>query len=224
MLKGSVSNMPHSILIADDHQLVRKGLQMVAKEVLGFNTAIEFAENGRQVIEKITEKEFDLLLTDLSMPETNELALIPDILRIRPKLKILVVTMKPDRVFATRFFRAGALGYVNKTEPDEVLAEAIHVVSQGRRYISKSQSEIFANALIGNVVNTPFDRLSKREFEVALLLLKGYGALEVANALSISASTASSFRCRVFDKLEIKNLLELNHLAQMYHIDEDFEA
>jgi two-component system, NarL family, invasion response regulator UvrY len=224
MLKGSVSNMPHSILIADDHQLVRKGLQMVAKEVLGFNTAIEFAENGRQVIEKITEKEFDLLLTDLSMPETNELALIPDILQIRPKLKILVVTMKPDRVFATRFFRAGALGYVNKTEPDEVLAEAIHVVSQGRRYISKSQSEIFANALIGNVVNTPFDRLSKREFEVALLLLKGYGALEVANALSISASTASSFRCRVFDKLEIKNLLELNHLAQMYHIDEDFEA
>lgn len=216
--------MPLSILIADDHQLVRKGLQMVVKEVLGFSVTVEYAETGREVIDKVTAQEFDLLITDLNMPETNELALIPDILRIRPKLRILVVTMKPDKVFAARFFREGALGYVNKTEPDEVLAEAIHVVSQGRRYISRSQNEIFSNALIGNAANTPFDKLSKREFEVALLLLKGYGALEVANALSISASTASSFRCRVFDKLEIKNLLELNHLAQVYQIDADFEG
>lgn len=216
--------MPLSILIADDHQLVRKGLQMVVKEVLGFSVIVEFAENGREVIGKITAQEFDLLITDLNMPETNELALIPDILRIRPKLKILIVTMKPDKVFAARFLREGAFGYVNKTEPDEVLAEAIHAVSQGRKYISRSQNEIFSNALIGNVTNTPFDKLSKREFQVALLLLKGYGALEVANTLSISASTASSFRCRVFDKLEIKNLLELNHLAQMYQIDADFEG
>lgn len=216
--------MPHSILIADDHQLVRKGLQMVVREVLGFNTEIEFAENGRQVLEKVREKSFDLLITDLNMPETDELGLVPDVLAIRPKLHILVVTMKPDKVFATRFLRAGALGYVNKTEPDQVLAEAIQAVSQGRRYITRSQSEIFSNALLGNAANTPFDKLSKREFEVALLLLKGYGALEVANALSISASTASSFRCRVFDKLEIKNLLELNHLAQMYQIEPDFEG
>ncbi|GGN04015.1 DNA-binding response regulator [Dyadobacter beijingensis] len=216
--------MPLSILIADDHQLVRKGLQMVVKDVLGFHVRIEFAENGRQVMEKISETEFDMLITDLTMPDTNELALIPDILRIRPKLRILVVTMKPDKVFATRFFQAGALGYVNKNEPDEVLAEAVSVVSQGRRYISRSQGEIFSNALMGNVANTPFDKLSKREFEVALLLLKGYGALEVSNALHISASTASSFRCRVFDKLEIKNLLELNHLAQQYQIDADPEG
>jgi two-component system invasion response regulator UvrY len=147
--------MPLSILIADDHQLVRKGLQMVVKEVLGFSVIVEFAENGREVIGKITGQEFDLLITDLNMPETNELALIPDILRIRPKLKILVVTMKPDKVFAARFLREGAFGYVNKTEPDEVLAEAIHAVSQGRRYISRSQNEIFSNALVGNVANTP---------------------------------------------------------------------
>lgn len=216
--------MALSILIADDHQLVRKGLHMVVKDVLGFNVAVEFAETGRQVIEKVRENEFDLLITDLNMPETNELALLPDILGIRPNLKVLVVTMKPDKVFAMRFFRAGALGYVNKTEPDEVLAEAIRAVSQGRRYISRSQGDIFSNALTGNAANSPFDKLSKREFEVALLLLKGYGALEVANALSISASTASSFRCRVFDKLEIKNLLELNHLAQTYQIDADPEG
>lgn len=197
---------------------------MVVKEVLGFTVGVEFAETGRQVLDKIRTKEYDLLITDLNMPETNELALLPDILSVRPKMKVLVVTMKPDKVFATRFFQAGALGYVNKTEPDEVLAEAIHAVSQGRRYISRSQGEIFSNALMGHAANTPFDKLSKREFEVALLLLKGYGALEVANALSISASTASSFRCRVFDKLEIKNLMELNHLAQQYQIEADPEG
>ncbi|QIP12976.1 response regulator transcription factor [Spirosoma aureum] len=215
--------MSKSILIADDHQLVRKGLQLVIREVLGFNSHVEFAENGTQVLEKLKAKKFDLLLTDLSMPETDELGMITNALSTSPGLKILVITVKPDKVFATRFFKAGVMGYVNKSESDYVLSEAISVISQGRRYISHSQIELFTNALIKNALDSPFDKLSNREFEVTLMLLKGFGAIEIAKSLSISASTASTFRCRIFSKLEINNLLELNHLAQQYQIPVDFE-
>ncbi|QHV97578.1 response regulator [Spirosoma endbachense] len=215
--------MAMSILIADDHQLVRKGLQLVVKEVLGFNTQVQFAANGAQVIKKLRTTKFDMLLTDLNMPETDELGLIVDALSVSPELKILIITVKPDKVFATRFFRAGVMGYVNKSEPDEILSEAIRVISGGKRYVSQLQVEMFTNAVINNAVDSPFDKLSNREFEVTMLLLKGFGAMEVANALAISASTASTFRCRIFEKLEVKNIIELNQLAQQHQVLADFE-
>jgi two-component system invasion response regulator UvrY len=215
--------MAKSILIADDHQVVRKGLQLVVKEVLGFSTNVEFAGNGMEVIKKLKATKFDMLLTDLNMPETDALGLITDALSVSPELKILVITVKPDKIFATRFFKAGVMGYVNKSEPDEVIADAIRVISSGKRYVSQAQVEMFTNTVINNVAESPFDKLSNREFEVTMLLLKGFGAIEVANALSISASTASTFRCRVFEKLEVKNLIELNHLAQQHQVLADFE-
>lgn len=215
--------MNKKVLITDDHHLVRKGLQIVVQETLGFNTEIDFAENGKQAIEKIKKTAYDLLLTDLNMPETDEFGLISSILAVCPGLKILVITVKPEKVFAARFLKSGVLGYINKSEPNEVIAEAILAVSQGKRYISKAQAEIFSKVLIDNNQDSPFDKLSKREFEVTLLLLKGFGAIEVSNALSISASTASSFRCRIFEKLNIKNLIELNHLAQQYQVGLNFE-
>lgn len=213
--------MIHSVLIADDHQLVRKGLQMVVREVLGFHTHIDFAGTGKEVVEKLNNGEFTMLLTDLNMPDTDEFGIVSQARTLWPKLRIIVITVKPDRVFAARFFKEGVMAYVNKTESDAVLSEAIATVARGKRYISRAQAELFASALIENQADNPFDKLSRREFEVVLLLLKGYGAIEVANALSISPSTASSFRGRIFEKLSIKNLLELNHLAQLHQIAPD---
>lgn len=197
---------------------------MVVKEVLGFHTHIEFAGTGKEVLEKLKTREFTLLLTDLNMPDTDEFGIVSQVRVLWPQLRIIIITVKPDRVFAARFFKEGVMAYVNKTESDEVMAEAIDSVARGKRYISKAQAELFASALIENRTDNPFDKLSRREFEVVLLLLRGYGAIEVANALSISPSTASSFRGRIFEKLAIKNVLELNHLAQQHHIDSDFEG
>ncbi|KAA0992040.1 response regulator transcription factor [Dyadobacter aurulentus] len=113
--------MTHSVLIADDHQLVRKGPQLVVKEILGFNTAIEFAKNGSETIEKIKTLNFSMLLTDLNMPETDELGIITQVLKLDPKLRIIVITVRPDRFFAKRFFREGVMAYINKMESDRVL-------------------------------------------------------------------------------------------------------
>lgn len=210
--------MPLSVLIADDHQLVRRSLQLMVKEILGFNAIVEFAGDGRQVLEKLKRNSYDLLLTDLNMPDTDDISFISAALALRPELKILIITVKPDNVFAARFLKAGAMGYVNKSEPEEVIYDAIRLVSQGRRYVSRAQAEWLALSLTGKHRESPFDKLSPREFEVMLLLLKGHGIMEVGEALSIKASTASSFRSRIFEKLEVKNLMALSRLAQQYQI------
>lgn len=216
--------MSKSILIADDHELVRNGLQFVVKEVLGFSTHIEFAGNGMQVIDKLKNGRFDMLLMDLCMPDTDELGLVTKVLSICPGLRILVITAKPDKVYATRFLKAGVMGYVNKSEPDAIISGAIRVISEGKKYVSHAQMELFTNMVISKASDSPFESLSNREFEVALLLLRGQGAMEIAKTLSISASTASTFRCRIFDKLCVKNVIELNRLARQYEIPLDFES
>lgn len=213
-----------SVLIADDHQLVRRSLQLIVKEILGFNTQVEFAVSGRQVLEKLKTNNYDLMLTDLGMPETDDINFITTVLALKPELKILVITVKPDKVFAARFFKAGVMGYVNKSEPEEVLYQAIRIISQGKPYVSRAQAESITLSMTGKHLDSPFDKLSPREFDVALLLLKGHGIMEIGQALSIRASTASSFRCRIFEKLEVKNLLALNHLAQQYQIPLELET
>lgn len=208
-------------LIADDHHLVQKGLKIMLKEVLGSDNEVEFASNGKEVLAKLSTSSFDMLITDLNMPGTDSLEMISGALRLCPSLKILIVTVSPDAIFAPRYLRAGANGYVSKEASDDNLREAIWTVSNGRRYMSGSQAKDFADSfLFGNQVN-PFEKLSKREFEVALLLLDGYGAIEVASALSIGTTTASTYRARVFEKLGIKSLIDLLRLAREFHVGND---
>ena len=205
-------------LIADNHHLIQKGLRIMLNEVLGSENDVEFASNGKEVLAKLSHTHFHMLITDLDMPETNSLEMVTSALKTCPDLKILVVTIAPDAIFAPRYLRAGIKGYVSKDASDEILREAIWTVSNGKRYMSSNQAKDFAESfLFGNKTN-PFDKLSKREFEVLLLLLKGGGAIEVANALSIATSTASTYRARIFEKLGIKHFFDLLRLAGEFHV------
>jgi len=208
-------------LIADDHHLVQKGLRIMLREVLGSNSEVDFASNGLEVLEMLNKTNYQMLITDLVMPKMDGMDMILSALKMQPSLKILIVTVNPDTIFAPRFLRAGVYGYVSKTASDSTLREAIWTVSNGRRYLSGTQAVEFADTfLYGNQAN-PFDKLSKREFDVALLILKGYGAIEVANTLSISNSTASSYRSRIFEKLSVKNLVEFIRIARQFRISDD---
>ena len=209
------------ILIADDHDLVLKGMQVNVQEVLGSTCKISFATNGIEVIKKLEVNSYDMLITDLNMPLTDGLEMIANALRIDKNLKILVVTVNEESAFAPRFLSAGVFGYVNKNQPDEILKEAILRISQGKRFISDNLAETFANSYKKKLPDNPFDLLSTREFEVTNLLLKGFGAIEIANALSINTSTASSYRGRVFSKLGIKTLVDLIRLARQFRLLED---
>ena len=209
------------VLIADDHILVRIGLNLLVKETLGSSCSIAFACNGSEVLTALELDKFDILITDINMPQTDGIDMITKALAITPALKILVVTVNAENAFSTRYLRAGAFGFICKDEPDQVLKEAIFNIGQGKRHITSKQAELFSSFFIDGIHDNPFQALSTREFEVTLLLLKGFGGIEVANALSINSSTASTFRRRIFAKLSIKSLVELSRLAQQYHIVEE---
>lgn len=213
--------MQKKILIADDHILVRLGIEVLVKEVLGFNCVVDAASNAKEVEHCLLVTQYDMLITDLSMPDTDGQELITTALRIQPQLKILVVSVNPETVFAHRYLKAGVYGYIQKGSSYDDLKKAIHEISSGRRFVTISQSQIFTNAFITGQPSNPFDSLSAREFEVALLLLKGYGILEIGNTLSINGSTVSTYRARVFEKLEVKNIIDLNKLASRYQIMTD---
>lgn len=212
------------LLIADDHILVRLGVELLAKEVLGFNCIIDSVSNGKEIEKKLLSSKYDMLITDLNMPDTDGLELVALALRLQPELKILVVSVNPELVFASRYLRAGVYGYVQKGGSYDELKTAMYEISNGRRFVTSGQSQMFTNAFLTGQPSNPFDNLSTREFEVTLLLLKGYGILEISNALGINHSTVSTYRVRVFEKLQVKNIIDLSKLAMRYEIANDAEA
>jgi two-component system invasion response regulator UvrY len=213
--------MAFKILIADDHFPVRFGLEILAQEVLGHATEVDFASNGKMVIEKVGSGIYDILITDVNMPDTDCLDMIKKISFIQPALKVLVVSVNPKQTFADIYMKAGAYGYINKGDSDLELRKAIQCISLGKRYFSGGQSAQLIGHSLPDVSDNPFGKLSNREFEVMLLLLKGNGAIEISNLLSLSPSTASTYRGRVFDKLKVKNVMELSQLARKFHIVND---
>lgn len=206
--------MSFTVLIADDHFPVRYGLELLTKETLGMSTKTEFANDFNGVLEKIKARSFDLLISDIMMPGMDCMSMMNEALGIQPDLKILFVSVNPKEIFALRYMNAGAYGYVSKSDSDEELKKAIRHIYLGKRYFPEGVLENRTMMAKGKKVNSLFDLLSQREFAVMLLLLEGKGIIEIANILTLSPSTASTYRGRVFDKLKVRSLIELSNLAR----------
>ncbi|WAC13103.1 response regulator [Dyadobacter pollutisoli] len=202
------------ILIADDHLTVRLGIKTLVEEVLG-KCQIDFAVDGPMLFAKLRKKNYDMLITDLNMPEVNTLQLVPKILAIRTGIRILVLSVNPEHIFARRVLVAGAYGYLQKDASDSEMNDAISTIYSGRRYLSPKQIEGVSSLLTEKGAN-PFHGLTAREMEVAFLLLRGEGLQEIASSLHISPSTASTLKTKVFDKLEVTNIVALMNLARHY--------
>ncbi|QEC43174.1 response regulator [Pseudobacter ginsenosidimutans] len=207
------------VLIADDHLPVRLGVRLLVEEALG-QCSTEFASNGTELFRFLKSQLFDLLITDLSMPNVDIMQLVPGVMAIQPSLKVLVLSVNSEAVFARRLLSSGAFGYLQKNASDTEIRDAIRHISKGKKYLSDSQIQNIHEILTEPQKNV-FSQLSEREMEVAILLLKGYGPLEISNSLSVSASTASSFKARIFKKLNVSNLIEFSHLAQVNGIAEN---
>ena len=203
------------ILIADDHLPVRVGMRGLMEDILG-NCSFDFAASGNEIFSLLSQNLYDIFVTDLTMPQVESLQIVPRALALQPQLKILVMSVHPERIFARRLLMAGAYGYLQKDAPDTDIENAIRNISAGRKYISSTQMEDIGNLLATGATGSVFDHLSPRELEVAVLLLKGFGPLEIANALTISPSTASSFKARVFKKLNVSNTMDMSRLAALY--------
>lgn len=200
------------ILIADDHPIVRQGLRQIITETSDMVVADE-ASNGWEALSKVRASYYDVVLLDISMPGLYGLDIIRQLKNERPGLPVLILSIHPEEQYAVRAFRAGASGYLTKeSAPDELLA-AIRKVSIGGKYVSSSLAERLASDLETGAEQLPHETLSDREYQVMCMIAVGKTVTKIAEELSLSAQTVSTYRSRILGKMRMRNSAELTYYA-----------
>ena len=200
------------ILIADDHPLFREGLRGILAGYPDFNVAGE-ASNGQEVLEKVWNNEYDMVLLDIAMPGTPGLEVLKRLKNEKPKLPVLVLSMYPEEQYAVRVIRAGASGYLTKESASEELITAIRRISGGRKYITSSIAERLADDVEPTSEKPLHDTLSDRELEVYRMIAAGKTTTQIAEELFLSVKTISTYRSRILEKMKMKTNAELIHYA-----------
>ena len=200
------------ILVVDDHALVRDGLKRLLVDTPDMVVADE-ASNGEEVINKVGNNDYDLVLLDISLPGRDGLDVLKQLKCTNPKIPILILSMYPEEHYAVRSLRAGASGYLTKQSSSDELIGAIRKVAQGRRYITPSLAEKLAFDLGVDVRKLPHERLSDREYQVMCMIGSGQTVREIAETLSLSIRTISTHRAHILNKMEMKNNAQLTYYA-----------
>jgi len=196
------------VLIADDHALVRKGLQQVVKEQAPY-MEVDEAADGTEVLEKIHASRCDVLVLDISMPGRSGLEILHEIRHLRPDLPVLILSMHPEEQYAIRVLKAGAAGYMTKDTAVDELVGAIHRVSKGGRYVSPTLADKLAMGLAGQLDRSPHEVLSDREYTVLLRIGAGHSVGEIAEEFGLSVKTISTYRSRILEKLNLRTTADL---------------
>ena len=200
------------ILIADDHAIFRKGLKEILLEEYP-SAHIEEVEDADSLFKRTINAEWDVIITDLSMPGRSGLESLRDIKQHSPKIPVLVLSLYPEEQYATRVLKAGASGYINKDAALTELIKAVQRVLQGRKYITASLAEKLANDLGNDADKEPHELLTDREFDVMKLIASGKPILEIAARLSLSPTTISTYRARILGKMNLKTNADLTKYA-----------
>ena len=199
------------ILIADDHTVVRRGLEQIIAETPDIVVTGE-ASNGWEVLDKVSNGNYDEVILDIAMPGKDGMEVLNQIKHEKPELPVLILSMYPEEQFAVRALRSGASGYLTKESAPDELVSAIRKVSTGGKYISSALAEKLA-FLLQNMERPLHEALSDREYKVMCLIASGKTVTEIANELSLSIKTISTYRSRVLEKMNLKNNAELTHYA-----------
>jgi two-component system invasion response regulator UvrY len=200
------------ILVADDHPIVRQGLKQAIADSPGMVVTGE-AGDGREVLEQVRKNDFDVVLLDISMPGSGGLDILKQLKSQKPELAILVLSMHPEDQYALRVLKAGASGYITKARASEELISAIRTVASGRKYISPSLSQELASKLGASAGKPSPQSLSNREQNVLRLIASGKTNKAIAEELSLSYSTVSTYRSRISQKLGLKSDAEMVRYA-----------
>ena len=201
-----------NIGIGDAHAIVRAGLKQFLSEMVDMRVVGE-ASTGREAIDLVRTTEMDVIIMDLSMPGQSGIDALAMIRAKAPDVGILILSGYPEEQYAVNLIKQGASGYLNKEcEPMEIV-NAIRTIALGRRYISPSVAELIAQQLDRKDGSAAHDLLSEREFQVFLKLAKGETAGEIANALSLSVKTVSTYRTRLMEKMGLTSNSDLTYYA-----------
>lgn len=207
------------ILLVDDHELVREGIKKVLKKEVGLEIVGE-ASNSTGLNELLGKHKPDLIILDISLPDRGGLEVLKDLKMLYPKLPVLMLSMHPEERFAIRAIRSGASGYVTKDMAAQELVKAIQKIMCGRKYVSANLAEHMAAELEAPSEKTPHEVLSDREFEVLRLIASGKKLSEIANQLSLSVNTVTTYRARILEKMNMRSNAELIRYALENHVVE----
>jgi DNA-binding NarL/FixJ family response regulator len=201
------------IVIADDHAIVREGLKRIVGEVADLQVVGEAAD-GTEVMQRVREQEFDVLVLDLSMPGRSGMELIRLVKTEKPRLRILVLSMHQETQYAVRAIKSGASGYLTKESAPALLEQAIRKIAGGGAYISAEVAEQLAlGAMPGAQAAAPHESLSSREFEVFRLLVAGASVTDIGGQLHLSVKTVSTHKANLLAKLGLANQSDLVRYA-----------
>jgi DNA-binding NarL/FixJ family response regulator len=204
------------ILIVDDHPMMREGLRTLISRERDLTVCGE-AETVGQALDAVANLKPDLVLTDITLPGRNGIALIKDICALNPTLLILVISMHDESLYAERVLHAGARGYIMKQESGPTMMQAIRQVLAGRIYLSEKMSaRILENVAGKRAKASPIERLSDREFEVFQLIGRGKSTVQIAEELHLSTKTVEAHRARVKDKLDVRTMTALISFASRW--------
>jgi DNA-binding NarL/FixJ family response regulator len=196
------------VLIVDDHAIVRQGLRRVLDGAKGMEVGGE-AANGVEALKKIRAEKWDVVLLDISMPEKDGFDTLKQIIDGNSGVKVLILSMYPEDQYAVRLMKDGASGYMTKDAAPELLVEAIRKVVAGKKHISLGLAELLLQECGVNSGKPLHELLSKREYQVLRLLGSGKKVSEVAEALSLSVKTVSTYRAHILEKMKLKSSAEL---------------
>ena len=202
----------NKILIADDHPIVRKGLKQLLLEQYAFADIGE-AGDVEKLISEVIRQEWDVVICDMNMPGRSGLDALQQIKQSSPKLPVLIMSMYPEDQYALRVLKAGAAGYLGKETIHDNIIEAIEIVKRGKKFITPTIAEKLADSFLMPTNIGLHEKLSDREFDVFKLLASGKSISEIALQLFISATTVSTYRTRIMEKMNIANNAGLTRYA-----------
>jgi len=201
-----------NVLIADDHAVVRRGISQIISEDSEINVLGE-ASNSDEIMAQLYDHEWNVFVLDITMPGKNGLDVMIEVKQKRPEIKVLILSMHPEEEIALRALKTGASGYLNKDSVPGELIKAIRKVYNGGKYISSALAESLAFNIEKDAGIPRYELLSEREFQVMCLIASGNTLSQIAEELSLSVKTVSTYRTRILEKMNMKSNVELTHYA-----------
>ena len=206
-----------NILLVDDHELIRNGLSRILTEEFPF-AKIHEAFNGTDA-EKMARKEsWDIIIMDMSMPDKTGLDVLKQLRSESIKTPILIISIYSENQYALRVLKSGGNGYITKDSPRNEFINAVKIILAGKKYISSSVAEKLASRFDVDINKELYEIISDRELQVLKLIASGKAVSEIADELSLSIATISTYRHRLLEKMDMKNNAELTHYAINNHL------
>jgi len=200
------------ILVVDDHAVVRAGLRSFLADVPDMEISGD-AGNSVEALRLVRDQDWSVVLLDISLPDKSGMEVLKQIKREKPDIPVLVLSMHPESRYAVQLLRSGASGYLQKEAMAAELVSAIRTVALGRKYVSAAVAQLLATDIDSSTDGPLHGTLSEREFQIFCRLAQGQGATRIAQDLSLSVKTVSTYRTRVLEKMKMTSNADLTYYA-----------